>query len=74
MPDEPENLILQHLRAIRGDVEAVRDTLAEHTGRLGRLERSMADVGVQLADHSVRFDRVNAQLDRIDRRLGLIDA
>ena len=74
MPDEPENLILQHLRAIRGDVEAVRSTLAEHTGRLGRLERSIADVGVQLADHSVRFDRVNAQLDRVDRRLGLIDA
>jgi hypothetical protein len=74
MPDEPDNLILQHLRAIRGDVEAMRNTLAEHTGRLGRLERAIADVGVQLADHSVRFDRVNTQLDRIDRRLGLVEA
>ena len=81
MPDEPESLILQHLRAIRSDLGAVRETQAEHTSRLGRLElsvaetkRSLADVDVQLAEHSVRLDRINSRLDRIDQRLGLVEA
>jgi hypothetical protein len=31
-------------------------------------------VHAQLAEHSVRFDRVNARLERIERRLDLVEA
>jgi hypothetical protein len=48
-----------------------RSTPAGSSGRLKQPERSIADVGVQLADHSVRIDRVNAHLDCLDKQLGL---
>jgi uncharacterized coiled-coil protein SlyX len=81
MADEPQNLVLEHLYAIRGDVGLLREGMQELTGRggrlegtLARLESSLADVHAQLAEHSVRFDRVNARLERIERRLDLVEA
>ena len=74
MPDEPDNLILQHLCAIRGGQDAMRDTMAELVSRVGNLERSVADLHVQGADQSGRLDRVSVRLDRIEKRLVLVDA
>jgi hypothetical protein len=39
-----------------------------------RIETSLADIHVQLAQHSARFCRVNTRLERIGRRLKLSDA
>ncbi len=64
---EPDYLDLQHLRSIRDGQDAVRDTLTELVSRTGHLERSYTDLHVQMADQSGR-------LDRIEKRLGLVDA
>ncbi len=59
---ETNNVVLQHLRAIRDQL----DTL-ELTQRMGGLE-------VQVANMSVRIDRIDARFDRVEKRLGLIEA
>jgi hypothetical protein len=78
MTDEPENLVLEHLRVIRGVVEETRTELRELKLRVGRLEvgtaRALAHIQVTLAEHSIRFDRVDERLDRIEKRLDLADA
>lgn len=81
MSEEPDSLILQHLRAIRSDIAGLRETTSDLVGRMGRVEqglaqlrRESADVHVILAEHPVKRDRLSERLDRIDRRLGLIEA
>ena len=67
MMTEPESLILQHLRAIREQLDTLNGRQLEFMQRLGGVE-------VQLANLSVRVDRIDARLDRVERRLGLIEA
>ena len=81
MADEPENSALRYLRNIDSKVDGLRDTLAELTSRVGRLEtavaqvrRDIAGIHVVLAEHSNRFDRIDSRLDRIETRIGLIEA
>jgi hypothetical protein len=64
---EPDNIVLQHLRAIRETLDNQTDRLLEITQPLGNLEVSVANI-------SVRVDRIDARLDRVERRLGLIEA
>jgi chromosome segregation ATPase len=62
-----DSLVLELLRAIRGDI-------AKLTERVGYIERSVADLHVQFAEHSVRMDRLGARLGRIKHRLDLMEA
>jgi hypothetical protein len=81
MTAEPDNPVLEHLRASRADVGLLREGVQELTGRVAgleaggaRIETSLADIHVQPAQHSARFDRVNTRLERIERRLELSEA
>lgn len=81
MTDEPNNLVLEHLRAIRADLGVVRETQIEHGMKLNRLEESLAGVkrdialhAEQLAHVEVRLDQVRGELSLIKRRLDLTDA
>lgn len=62
-----DNLVLEHLRAIRATLDRHTDDLLEIKGRLGLLEQQYANV-------STRVDRIDARLDRIEKRLELVDA
>jgi septal ring factor EnvC (AmiA/AmiB activator) len=73
-----ENLLLEHLKAIRADVALIKSDLKEQTHRLGRLEVSMsglrrdvAFVDGTAAEQSVRMDRMSDRIERIERRLEL---
>jgi septal ring factor EnvC (AmiA/AmiB activator) len=73
-----ENLLLEHLKAIRADVALIKSDLKEQTHRLGRLEvsmsglrRDMAFVDGTAAEQSVRMDRMSDRIERIERRLEL---
>lgn len=70
---EPDDIILEHLRHIRGAVDSMRDDVRE-LKRIGGLEREMAHVHVKLAEMSERIDRVSDRLERVERRLDLIEA
>ena len=67
MTVETENLVLEHLRYIRGAVDALREDNREIKTRLGILEQ-------QYASMSNRIDRIEGRLDRIEKRLELADA
>jgi predicted nucleic acid-binding Zn-ribbon protein len=64
---EPDNVVLQHLRAIRAQLDTLNERQLETMQRVGGLE-------LQVANLSVRVDRIDARLDRVEKRLGLIEA
>jgi predicted nuclease with TOPRIM domain len=73
MTAEPENLILEHLRAIRS-------TLSEHGERLVQIEVHLSSMGQQLgalitAVYSGKsdLDELRRRVERIERRLDLAD-
>ncbi len=64
---EPENVVLQHLRAIREQLDTLNERALEMMQRMGAVELGLANL-------SVRIDRIDARLDRVERRHGLIEA
>ena len=73
MTDETSDIIIEHLRAIRGDTQALRKSVADLTHRVGSLEQSVAHLHSDFAALSVRVDGSNERMERIEQRLGLID-
>ena len=78
MTDNVENLVLEHLRAIRGDIARMERKQDETITRLGRLElavaglrRDMAHTDEAAAEQGVRIDHLAERLDRVERRLNL---
>jgi hypothetical protein len=57
-----DNLVLEPLRAIRGDVAQIRTGMVEVKERLGLLEAGYASL-------SRRVDRVSGDVEQIKRRL-----
>ena len=74
MVETVENLILEHLRHLRASADRLDERLTDMTHRVGRLETTVAQIHVVLAEHSTRFDRVDARLSRIEKRLELAEA
>ena len=66
MTDETANLIVEHLRRIRGDMGELKADVLEVKQRGGHLEHQYATISNRL--HGI--DR----LDRIERRLDLVEA
>ncbi|HWK94037.1 MAG TPA: hypothetical protein VNR39_01310 [Pseudolabrys sp.] len=62
-----DNIVLEHLRHIRGAVDGLREDMQEVKGRLGILES-------QYANMSNRMDRLDGRVFKIEQRLGLIEA
>ena len=72
MSENAENLVLQHLLHIRSAVGRIETRLDDLT--LGVGETNLAHVQVQMAEQSVRLDRFDARLARIEKRLDLAEA
>jgi tetrahydromethanopterin S-methyltransferase subunit G len=80
MTDKVDNLVLEHLRAIRADVGAIKDDVREIKHRLASLEgavaglkRDQASSYADTADQHLRYDRLADRLERVERRLDLRD-
>jgi len=79
MTENVENLILEHLRAIRTDISGIKDDAREIKQRLTSLEavaglrRDNANLYGDMADQHARYDRLAERVDRIERRLDLRD-
>lgn len=71
---EPDNVVLQHLRAIREQLDTLNEGQLELMQPVGNLEVQVANLAAQMDNQSVRIDRIDARLDRVERRLGLIEA
>jgi ubiquinone biosynthesis protein UbiJ len=78
MAEGIENLILEHLKRFQVGQDRIERKLEEVVTRLGALEVSVASVHRDIAHNeentaaiSVRVDRLNERIDRIERRLEL---
>ncbi len=76
-----ENLVLEHLRAIRADLIGVKDRLGAVESRLSSLEittaairRDLAHMYGDVVEQHTRFDQLASRVERIERRLDLMDA
>ncbi|MCI0735834.1 MAG: hypothetical protein L0Y50_06110 [Beijerinckiaceae bacterium] len=70
---EVENLVLEHLRTMRGQLDRMENQLQDVISRLGHLERSVADHSVQLAEINAKLDHLDARVTRIVKRLDLVE-
>jgi hypothetical protein len=80
MADDPANLVLEHLRAIRADVHEIKTVQKEHGHRLTRIEigvaglrREQAGDAENVAYMEARVDKLHEEIERIKRRLEIID-
>lgn len=81
MSDNTDNLVLEHLRAIRSDLAAVRDDTREIKTRLAIVESGVAglrrdngDFASSIAAQHLSYDRLADRVERIEQRLNLADA
>jgi hypothetical protein len=77
MSDQPDNLVLNLLRAIRADVVGIKGDMAEVKQRLTTLDIQVGNLVATEQSHyaqvMLRMDRHDTRLDRIERRLDLAD-
>jgi hypothetical protein len=62
-----DNLVLERLREIREMLARVLEDTADLKLKVGMLEAGYASM-------SLRIDRIDARLERLERRAGLLDA
>jgi uncharacterized coiled-coil protein SlyX len=77
---EIENLVLEHLRRMNIRLDDLGRNIGEIKHRVGNLETAfagfsgrMSGVEAVLATQSLRLDRVDDRLTRIERRLDLVE-
>ena len=70
---EVENLVLEHLRHMRGQLDRMENDIGEIKSRLGRLEAGLAQIHVALAEQSLRLDRLDARVAPIEKRFDLVE-
>ncbi|MQX34971.1 hypothetical protein [Roseospira navarrensis] len=73
MADDPENSVLVYLRRMDAKIDGVQETLKEHAFRLSRIEHSLNRIRQDMATDAEAGVLMQAQIDRIDRRLDLTD-
>ena len=73
MNENVENIMLEHLRAIRGDIAAIRDDISTVKAEQMIIRQHVAGlVGTEVLNGQ-RFALFETRLDRIERRLELVD-
>lgn len=73
MAKEPENLMLDHLRAIRGEVPRMADYMQGMRAEMTSLRQHLAGV-VTLQEHDHGdIAAIKSRLERIEQRLELAD-
>lgn len=78
MTDNVENLVLEHLRALRAGQDRIENEIRDLKGRVSAVENGLNGVRrdlVALAEADARLqvamDRFGERVDRIERRLEL---
>ncbi|MDE0059322.1 MAG: hypothetical protein OXP07_14465 [Defluviicoccus sp.] len=75
MNDDVENLVLEQLRTIRGEIadlrREVRSELGDVRQRVSSIERHLANLQSDVALVHQRLDHQGERLERIERRLEL---
>ena len=73
MTDEPRNLILEHLRALRLDMTELKASNRDIRSRLVTIENYLAALHGDTARSSSMIDELQRRIERIETRVGLVD-
>jgi hypothetical protein len=68
MVDTPDNLIFEYLRRLDTKLDRVIEDIGGLKFRMTAVEERTAQVELSIAEVNRRNDRVDARLDRIERR------
>jgi hypothetical protein len=68
----PENLMLEHLRAIRGDMSRMSDAMRTMSSEMTAIQHLSGIVTIQEHDHG-DIAAIKVRLERIEKRLDLVD-
>ncbi len=74
MAEETDNVVLEHLRRIRGSQERTELDIAELKSRGSSLEQVTGQILSLLGTMNHRMDRFDERLARIERRFDLVEA
>ena len=81
MSENVENIVLEHLKAIRVGQAQITEDVKDLKFRIGKveqkmvsLERQMVSINETLVYHSAKFDGLEERLARIEKRLDLVEA
>ena len=76
--EDPDNLVLVFLRRMDAKLDQVIDTQSDHGRRLTALEIAVGNLAATEMSHyangSLRADRTDQRLERIEKRLDLKEA
>ena len=77
MADKIENLVVEHLKALRRALSEFRNNteadFAALKQRMGSVESGVAQLHTDVAVVHNRLDRIDSRVERIERRLNLVD-
>lgn len=74
MTDQTENLILEILKRMQGDMSEMKADIGDLRLRMTATEEHLATLVMSTAGINHRLDRVSDRVERIERRLELTDA
>lgn len=74
MTDNTDNLVLEHLRAMRGDLADIKDRLTNVEINLASLGQQVGALTTAVYSGKTETDDLRRRVERIERRLGLSDA
>ena len=71
MTDNVENLILEHLKHIRGKADVISLDVSDLKSRVSSLEEMQGQLLIMMGGFGKRMDRFDDRLSRIEKRLDL---
>ena len=66
MPEKTENLVLELLRVIRGDVALIKEELAEIKQRMTSMETRLGIMQKSPDRYDIRFAHIETRIDLVD--------
>lgn len=73
MNEKVENLLLEHMRAIRYDISRLADDMRVTRSEMTSLRQHMAGISTLQDQDHVDIASIKIRLERIERRLDLVD-
>jgi tetrahydromethanopterin S-methyltransferase subunit B len=71
MTENVENLVLEHLKHIRGKLDVLTLDMADIKSRVSSLEETQGQMLTMLGGLGKRMDRFDERMSRIEKRLDL---
>ncbi len=79
--ENTENLVLEHLRHMRGKIDQIADDVREMKHRLATVEATQGTIlqhvghlATSIAQQQLSFDRMTERVERVEKRLEIASA